>query len=71
MERRLDCLGSFRRVYIRPAAYDGGTSVGAAYHVWHQVLGRPRGFVMDHAHWGPEFGDARLKRERQPPREQS
>ena len=51
----------FRRVYIQPAAYDGGTSVGAAYHVWHQVLGRPRGFVMDHAYWGPEFGDARLK----------
>jgi carbamoyltransferase len=52
----------FRRVYIQPAAYDGGTSVGAAYHVWHQVLGRPRGFVMDHAYWGPEFGDARLKK---------
>jgi carbamoyltransferase len=51
----------FRRVYIQPAAYDGGTSVGAAYHVWHQVLGRPRGFVMDHAYWGPEFGAARLK----------
>ena len=51
----------FRRVYIQPAAYDGGTSVGAAYHVWHHVLGRPRGFVMDHAYWGPEFGDARLK----------
>ncbi len=51
----------FRRVYIQPAAYDGGTSVGAAYHVWHQVLGRPRGFVMDHAYWGPEYGDARLK----------
>jgi carbamoyltransferase len=49
----------FRRVYIQPAAYDGGTSVGAAYHVWHQVLGRPRGFVMDHAYWGPEFGHAR------------
>jgi carbamoyltransferase len=51
----------FRRVYIQPAAYDGGTSVGAAYHVWHQVLGRPRGFVMDHAYWGPEFADTRLK----------
>ena len=51
----------FRHLYIQPAAYDGGTSVGAAYHVWHHVLGRPRGFVMDHAYWGPEFGDARMK----------
>jgi carbamoyltransferase len=51
----------FRRLYVQPAAYDGGTSIGAAYHVWHQVLGRLRGFVMDHAYWGPEFGHARLQ----------
>ena len=52
----------FRRVYIQPAAYDGGTSVGAAYFVHHQRLGNPRGFVMDHAYWGPEFDDARMRR---------
>ena len=32
----------FRRVYIQPAAYDGGTSVGAAYHVWHRSSAGPR-----------------------------
>jgi carbamoyltransferase len=51
----------FREVYVQPAAHDGGTSVGAAYHVWHQELGRPRDFVMDHAYWGPEYDDARMK----------
>jgi carbamoyltransferase len=51
----------FRRVYIPPAAHDGGTSVGAAYHVWHGTLGRPRGFVMDHAFWGPSFDPARMR----------
>jgi carbamoyltransferase len=51
----------FRRVYIQPAAYDGGTSIGAAYHVWHQILGNPRGFVMDHAYWGPAFDAARMR----------
>ena len=51
----------FRQVYIQPAAYDGGTSVGAAYHVWNHELGNPRAFVMDHAYWGPAFDDGRLR----------
>nr|MBA3363323.1 carbamoyltransferase [Actinomycetota bacterium] len=51
----------FREVYIQPAAYDGGTSVGAAYYVWHHLLGRPRGFVMDHAYWGPSFDTPRME----------
>src|SRR5271156_3492797 len=45
----------FERVYVQPAAGDAGLSVGAAFAVNHQVLGRPREFVMDHAGWGPEF----------------
>src|SRR5246127_3311723 len=45
----------FEQVYVHPAAGDGGLSVGAAFFVWHQVLGRPRSFAMDHAYWGPEY----------------
>lgn len=45
----------FEQVYVQPAAGDGGLSVGAAYYVWHQKLGQPRSFVMEHACWGPEF----------------
>jgi carbamoyltransferase len=45
----------FRDVYIQPAAGDNGTALGAAYHVWHQVLGNPRAFQMEHGYWGPEF----------------
>jgi carbamoyltransferase len=51
----------FTDLYIQPAAYDGGTSVGAAYHVAHHQLGAPRAFVMDHAYWGPSYDDARMK----------
>jgi carbamoyltransferase len=51
----------FREVYVQPAAHDGGTSVGAAYHVWHEELARPRDFVMDHAYWGPSFDHALTK----------
>jgi carbamoyltransferase len=45
----------FSDVYVQPAAGDAGLSVGAAYYVYHQILGRPRSFVMDHAYWGPQF----------------
>jgi carbamoyltransferase len=49
----------FEQVYVHPAAGDAGLAVGAAYYVWHQVLGKPRSFVMDHAYWGPGYtGDA-------------
>ena len=45
----------FSEVYVQPAAGDAGLSVGAAYYVYHQILGQPRSFVMDHAYWGPQF----------------
>ena len=52
----------FEQVYVHPAAGDGGLSVGAAFFVWHQILGRPRSFVMDHAYWGPEYSPERIRR---------
>jgi len=45
----------FKRVYVQSAAGDAGGAVGAAFAVHHQDGGR-RGFVMDHAYWGPGFG---------------
>jgi len=51
----------FEEVYIQPAAADNGTALGAALYVWHQVLGQPRRFVMDHGYWGPAFGEAGLR----------
>jgi carbamoyltransferase len=51
----------FKEVYIQPAAGDAGLAVGAALYVYHQVLGYPRKFVMDHAYWGPEFSPDRLR----------
>jgi carbamoyltransferase len=45
----------FQQVYVQPAAGDAGLAVGAAYYVWHQKLGKPRSFVMEHAYWGPGF----------------
>ena len=48
----------FDDVFIQPAAADNGTALGAAYYVWHQVLKKPRGFVMEHGYWGTAFDDA-------------
>ncbi|HVS87881.1 MAG TPA: carbamoyltransferase C-terminal domain-containing protein [Candidatus Acidoferrum sp.] len=51
----------FEEVYVQPAAGDAGLAVGAAFHVWHQILGKPRSFVMDHAYWGPGFTNAEIR----------
>jgi carbamoyltransferase len=51
----------FERVYVQPAAGDAGLAVGAALAVNHQVLGRPRAFVMDHAGWGPQFSTEEIR----------
>lgn len=45
----------FREIYIHPAAGDGGGAVGAALYCYHQLLGKPRSFVMDHAAWGKAY----------------
>ena len=50
----------FEEMYIQPAAWDGGTSLGAALYVWHHILGNERGFVMDHAYWGPSYERSEL-----------
>ncbi|MGC1105859.1 MAG: carbamoyltransferase C-terminal domain-containing protein [Candidatus Acidiferrales bacterium] len=51
----------FERVYVQPAAGDGGLSVGAAFAVYHQTLGKPRSFQMDHAFWGPGFEASEMR----------
>ncbi len=51
----------FEQLYVQPAAGDSGTAVGAAYYVWNQELGGPRGFVMEHAYTGPGYDDAEIE----------
>jgi carbamoyltransferase len=47
--------------YLQAAASDDGTCLGAAYYCWHHVLGRKERFHMEHAFWGPEYPDERLR----------
>ena len=45
----------FEELYIQPAAWDGGTSLGSALYVWHDILDNPRVQPMEHAYWGPSY----------------
>lgn len=48
----------FRRLYIQPAAGDGGGALGAALWGYHQVLGGTHRFRQKHCYWGQEHDDA-------------
>lgn len=46
----------FERIFVQPAAGDGGGALGAALWAYNTLLGKPRSFRMDHAYWGKEYG---------------
>jgi carbamoyltransferase len=50
----------FENVFIQSAAGDAGTALGAAAYVWHQELGHPRCYVMEHSYHGPEFAEPEI-----------
>jgi carbamoyltransferase len=52
----------FEEIYIQSAAGDAGTSLGAAYYVYHQLMGQPRDFVMKNSYWGPAFDNGYISR---------
>jgi carbamoyltransferase len=51
----------FKDVFIQPAAGDSGGALGTAFYIYNTVLNRPRVFRMDHALWGPSYGDQQIK----------
>lgn len=51
-----------KRIFVQPAAGNAGCSVGAALHVWHELLGNSdRGYEMKHAFLGPDFDQEAIK----------
>jgi carbamoyltransferase len=51
----------FDELYIQPAAGDSGGALGAALWAYHSVLGKPRGFRMEHAYWGQAYGPGEIQ----------
>src|SRR5438309_1022177 len=47
--------------FRHPASGDAGNALGAALYAWHQVLGHPRGWRMEHAFYGPDREEAEMK----------
>lgn len=45
----------FDEIFIQPAAGDSGGALGAALHVYHGLLGKPREFTLEHAYWGKAY----------------
>jgi carbamoyltransferase len=51
----------FENVYIPPAAHDAGGAIGAAFYLWHHILGKSRNFEMVSPFWGPSFNREEIK----------
>ncbi len=50
----------FRRIFVQPAAGDGGTAVGVCYQIHNGLLKRERHQVMEGAYTGPEFSNEEI-----------
>jgi carbamoyltransferase len=51
----------FKRLYIQSAAGDAGGAIGAAFVACYEECSSDRHFIMDHAYYGPQFGDAEFE----------
>jgi carbamoyltransferase len=50
----------FEKMYVQPAAGDGGGALGAALWAYNTLLGKPRTFHMEHAYWGRANSDSEI-----------
>jgi len=51
----------FEDLFIQPAAGDSGAALGAAFHAYHALVGRPRTFTLEHAYWGKAYGEGEIR----------
>jgi carbamoyltransferase len=62
MNGRILLNSPFSKVWVQPSADDAGTSIGACFYFWHQILGNKRQFIMKHDYWGPGYSDAEIQK---------
>lgn len=51
----------FEKIFVQPAAANEGTSIGAAWLMWHQILNRPRVEPISNVYWGPANSSQEIK----------
>lgn len=61
MNGRILTESPFKKVWVQPSADDAGGSLGACFYYWNQILGKDRGFVMEHDYWGPGYSNDEIK----------
>lgn len=47
--------GLFKNIYIHPAPYDSGASLGTTYYVWHKILGNNSSQALETIYLGPSY----------------
>jgi carbamoyltransferase len=60
MNARLATEAGFTDIFVQPASSDAGNALGAALWAWHQHLGNPRSWAMEHAFWGVSYTEEEL-----------
>lgn len=61
MNGRILAESPFSKLWVQPSADDAGGSLGACFYYWNQILGRERGFVMEHDYWGPGYSNEEIE----------
>lgn len=51
----------FDNIFVQPAANDAGTAIGAAYLIWHHLLGQPRQPISKSPYLGPAYSDTQIQ----------
>jgi carbamoyltransferase len=57
MNGKLLARGLFKDVWVLPAAYDPGASIGGCFWLWNTKFRNPRKYIMRHAYFGPHFSN--------------
>ncbi|MGE0709509.1 MAG: carbamoyltransferase, partial [Planctomycetota bacterium] len=61
MNTRILTDTDFEQIYVQPASYDAGGSLGACFWIYNQILGQPRGPAMNRADLGPSYSDEAIE----------
>ena len=62
MNGRIALETPFKNFWIPSSSDDAGTSIGACFYYWNQILGNKRKFILENDYWGPEYTNEDIKK---------
>ncbi len=51
-----------KKMFIQPAASDDGTSIGAAYYCWHNILNKKKRFFLENPYLGSNYSEEQIRK---------